>query len=121
MFTLRKIEGGRINVHEPLNYTVGATAVTEGQLLVLSSGVLVACGADVKPTFIALANGAAGADIPVGRVEPNQVYETETASGVSVGAKYKLNSTADGITNTAATTAGAEIVALNGATVLVRF
>lgn len=121
MFILRKIEGGRINVYEPQILTVGSTAVTSGQALVLSSGKLVKCGEDVKPTFIALADGAANSEIHVGRVDSDQIYETDAASGVVVGAKYKLNSTADGITATAASTAGAEIVALNGATVLVRF
>lgn len=121
MFILRKIEGGRINVFEPQILTVGSTAVTSGQALVVSSGKLVACGADATPTFIALADGAANADIHVGRVESNQIYETDAASGVAVGGKYKLNTTADGIIATAATSGGAEIVALNGATVLVRF
>lgn len=121
MFILRKIEGGRINVYEPQILTVGSTAVTSGQALVLSGGKLVACGPDVKPTFIALADGAANSEIHVGRVDSNQIYETDAVSGVVVGAKYKLTDKADGIIATAASTAGAEIVALNGATVLVRF
>jgi hypothetical protein len=134
MFILRKIEGGRINVFEPQILTVGDEAVTSGQALVVSDGKLVKCGEDAKPTFIALADGAANAEIYVGRVDSDQIYETDAVAGVVVGAKYKLNDKADGITDTAATTAGedgitdtaattagAEIVALNGATVLVRF
>jgi hypothetical protein len=118
MFTLRKIEGGRINVFEPVVYPVGSSAVTEGEALVLTSGKLTKCGATVKPTFIALANGAVGAEIPVGRVESNQVYEVATsadASALAVGAKVTLGD--DGLTVTATTNSGvAEIVDLNGAT-----
>ena len=124
MFTLRKIEGGRLNVFEPVVYPVGTSkAVTEGEALVLSSGKLVRCDPTVKPTFIALASGAASTndnivEIPVGRVEPNQVYEVATnanASTLTVGAKVTIGG--DGLTVTATTTSGvAEIVDLNGAT-----
>lgn len=126
MFTLRKIEGGRINVFEPAVYPVGSKAVTEGEALVLSGGVLTACGQEATPTFIALANGAASVGteivtIPVGRVESNQVYETATVSGVTLGAKYKLNTDATGIIATTTTTGGAEVVAINENSIYVRF
>ena len=121
MFTLRKIEGGRINVFEPVVYPVGSSAVTEGEALVLSSGKLVKCGQEATPTFIALASGAANAEIPVGRVESNQVYEVSAVSGVTVGTKYKLNTDADGIVATAASTGGAEVVAINTDYIYVRF
>lgn len=118
MFTLRKIEGGRINVYEPAVYPVGSSAVAEGEALVLTSGKLTRCGATVKPTFVALASGAANAEIPVGRVESNQVYEVALSaapSGLTVGAKVKLDG--DGLRVTATTDSGvAEIVDLNGAT-----
>lgn len=120
MFILRKIEGGRINVFEPQILTVGNTAVTSGQALVLSSGKLVKCGATAKPTFIALADGAIGADIPVGRVETNQIYDVAAVSGVVVGTKYQLNSTADGIAANA-TDGVAEVVAVGSDFVTVRF
>lgn len=126
MFRLIKIEGGRINVPEPLVLTVGTTAVVSGQGLVLNGGVLVSANAG-KPAFIALANGAAGAEIPVARVEPNQIYEvsiTAEPTALKVGDKVTLSA---GTEVTATTTSGvAEIVSLNGATkagdiVVVRF
>ena len=126
MFKLTKIEGGRINVFEPQVLTVGNTAVVSGQGLILSNGVLVTAGAG-KPTYIALSDGAAGEDISVGRVEPNQVYETTFSvapAGLHVGSKVTLSG---GLVVTATTTSGvAEIVDLCGATasgdkVLVRF
>lgn len=121
MFTLRKIEGGRINVFEPAVYPVGSKAVTEGEALVLSGGVLAACGQEATPTFIALESGAANAEIHVGRVESNQVYETAAVSGVTLGAKYKLNTDATGIIATTTTTGGAEVVAINENSIYVRF
>lgn len=128
MFNLKKIEGGRINVFEPHFLTVGATAVSSGEALVLTDGKLVKCGATVKPAFIALANGAAGAEIAVGRVESNQIYAVPVSAAptsLAVGAKVTIG--ADGLTVTATTTSGvAEIVDLNGATapndiIVVRF
>lgn len=123
MFTLRKIEGGRINVFEPAVYPVGSfVTVTEGEALVLSSnGTLAKCGQDVTPTFIALESGAADAEIHVGRVESNQVYETAAVTGVKLGNKYQLSSDATGITATAASTGGAEVVAINENSIYVRF
>lgn len=126
MFKLHKIEGGRINVYEPEFFTVGSTAVTTGQALVLSSGKLVKAGATTKPTFIALADADASAECPVGRVESNQLYEVEiTAVPASVGIKVTLDTTASKVTGT--TTDGvAEVVELRGATkagdtIVVRF
>lgn len=120
MFTLRKIEGGRINVFEPAVYPVGSKAVTEGEALVLSGGKLAKCETDA-PTFIALENGAANTEIHVGRIESNQVYEVAAVSGVALGAKYKLNSDATGIIATAASAGGAEVVAINENSIYVRF
>lgn len=120
MFILRKIEGGRINVFEPQILTVGATAVTSGQALYLSNGKLVKCTATTKPTFIALADGVAGADIPVGRVETNQLYDVPVVSGVVVGTKYQLDSTANGIA-TETSNGVAEVVAVGSDFVTVRF
>lgn len=115
---LIKIEGGRINVYEPQILPVGATAVVSGQALTLSAGKLVK--ATGKPTFVALADGVAGAEIPVGRVESNQVYAVAPVSGVAVGTKYAL--TTDGTGITASTTDGvAEVVYADASTVHVRF
>lgn len=128
MFSLRKIEGGRINVFEPHYLTVGTTAVSAGEALVLTDGKLVKCGATSKPTFIALAGGAPDAEIAVGRVEANQIYEVPVSAAptaLTVGSKVTIG--ADGLTVTATTTSGvAEIVDLNDATaagdrIVVRF
>lgn len=117
MFKLTKIEGGRINVFEPEIHTVGSdAAVKAGQALVLnSSGKLAACGAAVKPTFIALADGDEGEDIHVGRVESNQIYVTNAVSGLVVGAKYQTSG-GTVITGTPSTGGGAEIVFVDTAT-----
>ena len=128
MFTLRKIEGGRINVFEPAIYPVGTADVTEGEALVLTSGKLTKCGATTKPTFIALASGKANTEIHVGRVESNQIYEVATSADVSalaIGTKVTLSDDALYVTATA-TSGVAEIVDLNGAkasgdTIYVRF
>ena len=120
MFKLIKIVGGRINVFEPELHIANA-AVKNGEALVLNSdGKLVVCGQEVRPTFIALADGAANEEIAVGRVESNQIFETAAVSGVKVGGKYKLATDGLGIVGTAASTNGAEVVAI-GDTVLVRF
>jgi hypothetical protein len=118
MFRLTKIEGGRINVFEPLMYTVGSSAVTAGQALVLNAGVLVA--ASGKPTFIALSNGAAGDSIAVGRVESNQLYEVKGApSGIIVGGKYCLASNGTSFNTTAldaSVDGGVEVVSYDSTT-----
>ena len=116
---LIKIEGGRINVYEPQLLTVGTTAVVSGQALTLSGGKLVR--ATGKPTFVALADGAANTTIPVGRVESNQVYEVALPSGgVTVGNKYTLSSDGTGITTT--TSDGvAEVVYADSTVAHVRF
>lgn len=112
MFKLTKIENGRINVFEPEIHTVGNTAVETGQALVLTDGKLVACGAAVKPTFIALSDGAKGENIHVGRVESNQIYETTAVSGLVVGAKYQTSG-GKAITSSASTAGGAEVVSVD--------
>lgn len=110
MFKLTKIEGGRINVFEPQILTVGATPVVSGQALVLKSGKLSACDAEVKPTFIALANGSTGEEISVGRVESNQIYSVAAVSGLVVGNKYKTDGAGKAITSTTSTAGGVEVV-----------
>ena len=128
MFNLVKIEGGRINVHEPERLTVGSTALAIGTACVLSGGVLAAATGTTKPTHVTLAAGAAGAEILCGRIESNQVYEVPVSAApasLKVGAKVTLGTAGQQVTAT--TTDGvATIVSLNGATaagdlVLVRF
>jgi hypothetical protein len=125
MFNLIKIEGGRINVFEPQILTVGGAAVKNGEALVLNAGVLEK--ATGKPTFIALSDCAKDGQVAVGRVEPNQIFETTVTAAptsLKVGQKVTIS---DGLAVTATTTSGvAEIVDLCGATksgdkILVRF
>ena len=116
---LIKIEGGRINVYEPQILPVGAAAVVSGQALTLSAGKLVKAAG--KPTFVALADGASGAEIPVGRVESNQVYEVALPiGGVTVGAKYTLSTDGTGIT-TNTSDGVAEVVYADSTVAHVRF
>ena len=129
MFILRKIEGGRQNVFEPQVLTVGESVVA-GQALKFNatSGKLVVCGATDKPVFIALAAAAADAEVSVGRVEPNQVYETEypASSTLVVGKKYTLNaadsSNPASVKITATDTSGvAEVISAVNGVAYVRF
>ena len=128
MFNLVKIEGGRINVHEPEKLTVGSSALAIGTVCVLSGGVLAAATGTTKPTHITLAAGATGAEIPCGRIESNQVYEVPVSAAptsLKAGVKVTLDTTGQKVTAT--TTDGvATIVSVNGATkaddiILVRF
>lgn len=128
MFNLSKIEGGRINVHEPERHTVGASALAIGTVCVLTNGVLVAATGTTKPTHITLASGAEGASILCGVIAPNQVYETTVSAkpdSLKVGAKVTVGSAGADVT---ATTEGgiATVVDLLGAAaagdvILVRF
>lgn len=124
-FALVKINQGRINQPEPEFLTVGATAVTKGEALVLSSGKLVKAGATDKPTFIAMADGGANENAPACRITPEMLWETtSTAAPATIGSKVTLHTDGAQVTNT--TTSGvATIVDAfgtgTGATVHVRF
>lgn len=113
MFNLRKIENARQNVPEPVFYEVKASeAVTSGEALVLSAGKLTKAGATVKPEYIAMADCSADAtnrEIPVCRVESNQIYEVEvtfSSEAVEIVAGTKVKLTADGLGVTDVTTSG---------------
>ena len=119
MFNLKKIEGGRQNVHEPEMLTVGASDLAIGTACTVNNGLLVAATGTTKPTHITLAAGAKGKTIPCGRIESNQVYETpvvgENLTSLKVGQKVTLSG--DGTNVTTTTTNGvATIVDLLGAT-----
>ena len=117
MFYLAKIENGRMNVPEP-EYLEAGAAIACGEALVLTDGKLAKCGATVAPKYIAMSEAAAGAVVPVCRVESNQVYDVPVSAAptaLKVGDKVTLDSDALGVTAT--TTSGvATIVSLNGAT-----
>lgn len=129
MFTLKKIEGGRINVFEPERFLTSAE-IKLNQALKLESGKLVDAGSSA-PTFIALASVKGttdGVECPVGRIAPNQVYavpvhkDTTEVSAMVVGTKYPLYQVSGrslNIASKASSTAAAnvaELVDLNGAT-----
>ena len=122
MFKLLKIENARMNVPSPVFHNVRASeAVQIGEALVLSDGALTKCGATATPEFIAMADLSATAtkrEVPVARVEKNQIYEvpvTATPTTLKVGDKVTLHT--DGMQVTATTTSGVITVEdLNGAT-----
>lgn len=122
MFNLVKIENGRMNVPEPEYFDAKAsTEIQVGQALALQNGVLAPVTAGTtKPEFISLAKlpaSAAKREIPVARVNDEQVYEvsvTAAPTSLKVGSKVTLSS--DGTEVTATTTDGvATIVNLKGA------
>lgn len=121
MFKLIKIENARMNVPEPVFHKVtDSEAVVEGEALVLTNGKLTKCGAKVKPEFIAMAGCASGAtkrEIPVIRVEANQLYEVPVqAAPTSLTAGSKVTLHTDGLQVTATTEGGVVTVEnLNGA------
>lgn len=117
MFNLKKIEGGRINVHEPEMLTVGASDLAIGTACTVNNGLLVAATGATKPTHVTLAKGEKGKTIPCGRIESNQVYETPVgAAPTSLKVGQKVTISGDGTGVTATTTDGvATIVDLLGA------
>ena len=132
MFDLKKIENGRMNVPEPEYFDAKKdTEIQIGQALSLQSGVLAPVGGTTKPEFISLGYVSASAakrEIPVARVNDEQVYEVPvTAAPTSLKVGNKVTLSADGTEVTATTTDGvATIVNLKGAAaigdkVLVKF
>ena len=121
MFDLKKIENGRMNVPEPEYFDAKAsTEIQIGQALSLQSGVLAPVGGTTKPEFISLGYVSASAakrEIPVCRVNDEQVYEVSvTAAPTSLKAGSKVTLSADGTEVTATTTDGvATVVNLCGA------
>ncbi len=123
MFNLIRIENGNLNVPEPLYYNAKAgEEIKEGEALVMTAGALTKCGPTAKPEYIAMGGVSASAEkreIPVCRVEANQVYETsvtfsDTAVPLVVGTKVKLDTDGMGITDVTASGV-ATIVNVNGA------
>lgn len=106
---------------QPFEYYEVTTSETiaVGEALVLTSGKLTKCGATAKPAFIAQAavtSAPAGTVIPVIRVSPDVVYETQLQAAnasIAAGAKYTLHT--DGLKITGTTTSGvAEVVDWDG-------
>lgn len=124
-FALVKINQGRINQPEPEFLTVGSTAVTKGEALVLASGKLVAATGTTKPTFIAMADGGANENAPACRITPEMLWETtSTAAPATIGSKVTLDTDGAQVTNTTASGVATVVEAFGtgaGATVHVRF
>lgn len=121
MFDLKKIENGRMNVPEPEYYDAKASTDIEiGQALSLQGGVLAPVAGSTKPEFISLGKltgSAVKREIPVARVNDEQVYEVSiTAAPTSLKVGNKVTLSADGKEVTATTEGGvATIVNLCGA------
>lgn len=121
MFKLVKIENGRMNVPPPEFYEVTTgEEVKSGEALVLSAGKLTKCSGTTKPTHIAMSALGASAtkrDIPVARIESNQVYDVAvSAAPTDLVPGDKVTIDTDGMRVTATTTGGvATIISTNGA------
>lgn len=124
MFNLVKIENGRMNVAPPEFYEVKASVeVKIGETLVLESGKLAKCNGTKMPTHIAMravGSSDTNREIPVCRIESNQVYDVPLSvaptSSLVPGAKVTIAT--DGMSVTATTTDGvATIISTNGAKV----
>ena len=139
MFDLVKIDEGRINQPEPVFLPVGSVAVVKGEALVIGSdltgsggaddtGKLVACGATDVPRYIAMADGAIGAIVPVCKVRETMLFEVPvSASPASLVIGDKVTIHSDALKVTATTTAGVATIvdkreaAASGDLVHVRF
>lgn len=108
---------------DPYEYyqVTSAEAITIGEALVQTSGLLTKCGATATPEFIAVASAAAatpGAIVPVIRVKEDREFEvlsTATVASTLIGNKVTIDST--GLLVTATTTSGVfEISATDGVT-----
>lgn len=121
MFKLVKIENGRMNVPPPEFYEVTTEEeVKIGEALVLSAGKLTKCSGTTMPTHIAMSALGASAtkrDIPVARIESNQVYDVAvSAVPIALVPGNKVTIDTDGMRVTATTTDGvATIISTNGA------
>lgn len=115
----RSIDGSS----DPYEYyqVTSAEAITRGEALVQTNGLLTKCGATTTPEFIAIASvGAAtpGGYIPVIRTKEDrefEVFSTATVASTLIGAKVTIDTT--GLLVTATQTNGVfEISATDGAT-----
>ena len=119
MFLIHSTDDGRI---PPFEY-LPASAITPkvGMALTESEGKLAIATGTTKPSYICMTQRAAaltaGDIIPVIRVQPDIVFETEfsaSASSIKIGNKVTLHAS-DGMSVTATTTSGvAEIVYMDG-------
>ena len=128
-FKIHSVDGGRVPGIEYL--PCSAITPKVGMALVQSSGNLALATGTTKPTYISMIDKSAactaGDIIPVIRVLPDMIFETEfsaSASAINLGDKVTLAS--DGLRVTATTSSGvAEVVygagGASGDTCRVRF
>ena len=108
MFRLIKILSGRTGQAEPEKLPATAAEYTIGEALVLENGVLVACPANGKPTYLSCEEKEItedGAPLSVYLISPAMVLECPVvgdASALVLGKKVALSADAKGI-NAAAT------------------
>lgn len=113
-FLIHSTDDGRVLPWEYL--PAGAITPKVGMALYQSSGNLALASGTTKPTYISMREQAtaltAGDLIPVVRVQPDVVWETElSAAGTSLSVGQKVTIATDGLRVTATTTDGiAEIV-----------
>ena len=129
MFKVHLTDGGRNPAIEYL--PAGAITPKIGLALTQTSGNLALATGTTKPTYICMKEGAAaltaGTVIPVIRVLPDMIFETEnSAAFTSINKGDKVTLHTDGAQVTATTTSGvAEVVDFSGTAagsrVLVRF
>ena len=113
-FLIHSTDDGRVLPWEYL--PAGAITPKVGMALTQTSGNLALASGTTKPTYISMREQetalTAGDLIPVVRVQPDTIYETElSAAGTSLKVGQKVTLATDGLRVTATTTDGiAEIV-----------
>ena len=113
-FLIHSTDDGRVLPWEYL--PAGAITPKVGMALTQTSGNLALASGTTKPTYISMREQetalTAGDLIPVVRVQPDTIYETElSAAGTSLKVGQKVTVATDGLRVTATTTDGiAEIV-----------
>ena len=123
MFKIHSIDGGRTPATEYL--PAGDITPQVGTMLVLENGLLAPATGAKTPTYMCLQTSDAavqsGKDIPVMRVSPDTIFETETKTDMSaVNLGQKIGLSADGTTVTT-TEGAAETVWVDKTVVRVRF
>ena len=119
MFKYLYTEDGHVPAHEYMPCDDFDGGPSWGLALVLSSGLLVKATGTTKPTYVSMVEEGAkvteGALIPVIRVTPDIIFETElSASGTSLVPGNLVTLASDGLRVTATTNSGvAEIVSLD--------
>lgn len=100
-----KIVKRAISDVEPFEYMPGAEGLTLGSAAKIASGALAKCAAADTVGFIIAGAKREDGTYPVIRALPTTIFEA-TASGsvaaAKIGTTLQLNSTADGVTTTAA-------------------